>query len=688
MKFDKKMKLRSTPKTSLTGFAFLTLVALPAVPALAGDKHGVDISTLNRKVKPSEDFYEFANGGWLAKSKIPADEPSVGAFEEVALRNRTVLRRIVEKAAKDAPTLPAGSDWRKIGDFYRVALDEKLAEKLGTKPLDPLFTEIDAITDRQSLLITLAHLHRLGINAGFAVDAGQDAKDSTRVIFEMGQGGISLPERDYYLRDDPQSKALREQYRGFVGRMLTLAGEKPDAATQKAASILAFETRLAKASLTAVQLRDPQATYHKMTLAQLSALTPGTVWTGYFNGIGLTNPGDINVGMPEFMKAFDTMLGEVSLDDWKTYLRWQTLSSLASYLNKAFFDESFKFGSSFTGQKQQAPRWRRALGNTQSVLGEAVGQLFVAETFPPAAKQRALDLVLNLKSTLRDRIQQLDWMGTDTKAQALRKLDTLMIKIGYPDKFRDYSALKIGTESFAQNILSVRDFAFQRELNKIGQPVDRTEWGMNPQDVNAYYNPAMNEIVFPAGILQPPFFDAKADDASNYGGIGMVIGHEMTHGFDDQGRQYDADGNLKDWWTAEDAKRFAQHSESLVKQYGDYIAVEDKKINGQLTQGENIADLGGLTIAYYAFEKTLEGKQRTKIDGFTPEQRFFLSLAQIWRSKRSPQFEKLLVNVDPHSPNRWRVFGPLYNFPPFIEAFGAGDDKSVVKLGSGTTKIW
>ena len=279
-------------------------------------------------------------------------------------------------------------------------------------------------------------------------------------------------------------------------------------------------------------------------------------------------------------------------------------------------------------------------------------------------------------------------MGTDTKAQALHKLDTFMIKIGYPDKFRDYSALKVGTESYTQNLLYVREFAFQRELNKIGKPVDRTEWSMNPQDVNAYYNPALNEIVFPAGILQPPFFDAKADDASNYGGIGMVIGHEMTHGFDDQGRQYDADGNLKDWWTAEDGKRFAERSESLVKQYGNYVAVEDKKINGQLTQGENIADLGGLTIAYYAFEKTLEGKPKTKIAGFTPEQRFFLAEAQIWRSKRSPQFEKLLVNVDPHSPNQWRVFGPLYNFPPFIEAFGAGDYKSVVKLGSGTTKIW
>ena len=666
----------------------LALLTLPTVtPVFADEKHGVDLSTLDRKVKPADDFYEYANGGWLARTKLPADRPSAGAFEEIQERNNAILHAILEKSAKDTSAAP-GSTARKVGDFYRTGLDEKKADLLGAKPLQPLLDQINAISDSASLLAEMARLHRDGVDVGFGFGVGQDDRDSAQQIAQVAQAGLGLPDRDYYLNDDPKTKDLRAQYAAHVTKMLALLDETPDAAKADTDSIMALETRLAKASLARVQMRDPVAMYHKMTVAALQTSAPQADWNLYFTTLGAPNPGPINVSTPDFMKEFAKSLNDVPLPQWKAYLRWHLLSSASPYLSKPFTDENFRFGSALAGMTKQSPRWRRVMGVTEGALGEALGQLYVDKAFPPAAKQRALDMVLNLKSALRDRITTLDWMGDATKTQALRKIDAIQIKIGYPDKWRDYSALVVGTDSYVQNVFRANEFGFQRELDKIGKPVDRTEWGMTPPTVNAYYNPNMNEIVFPAGILQPPFFDPKADDASNYGAIGAVIGHEMTHGFDDQGRQYDADGNLKDWWTPEDAKRFTERSKALVKQYGAYVAIDDVKVNGELTQGENIADLGGLKIAYIALEKSLEGKPRTKIGGFTPEQRFFLAFAQAWRSKQTPKMERLLATLDAHSPNRWRVIGTLTNMPAFIQAFGASSPGAPARLGSGSVDIW
>ena len=491
----------------------------------------------------------------------------------------------------------------------------------------------------------------------------------------------------------------------MVSKLMTLAGDTPEEASATATDVLALETRLAHGSLTRVQLRDPDALYHKMTLKELKAQTPNLDWDRYFVEIGLPNPGEMNNGMPEFIKTLDATVSGSSLVSWKRYLRWHTVSTLSPYLSRSFGEESFRFSSLFTGQKEMTPRWRQVLRVTDGVLGEALGQLFVAEAFPPEAKRRAFALVQNLKGALRERIRNLDWMGETTKKQALSKLDAIKIKVGYPDHWLDYGRLKVEEDSYVQNVLRSNRFDFERMITRFGKPVDRTEWAMTPPTVNAYYNPLYNEIVFPAGILQPPFFDPRADDASNYGGIGMVIGHEMTHGFDDQGRKFDAAGNLRDWWTAEDAKRFTERGQALVKQYSAYQAVAgtDPKgadaayVNGELTQGENISDLGGLTVAYQAWRQTPQGRQKSNPpanmpagegETFTPQQRFFLAFAQIWRGKMSPQMARLLVGLDSHSPNRWRVLGTLVNMPAFVEAFGPGVEGTVARPGSGNVKIW
>ena len=678
----------------------LPLVALPASAwaqtTFNQPGHGVSIPSIDHSVKPADDFYQFANGGWLTQTPLPADKPAFGAFNEVDERNQAIVREIVEAASSDKAA-SAKTSRGKVGMFYRVGMDEARAERLGIKPLAPTLARINAIQDKKGLIAEIARLHREGVSAAFGVGVGQDAKDSTQVIAEVGQGGTGLPTRDYYVNQDEKSKAIRAQYVAHIARVFVLSGEKPDVAKLHAEGVLAFETRLAKASLAPVQLRDPSATYHKMSVAGLQSLAPQADWSLYLRTLGKPNPGDINVGMPDFMREVGKMVADTPLDQWKTYLRWFVLVNYSNTLNKAFVDENFAFASAITGQKVQTPRWKRILGATDGVLGDAIGQLYVERTFSPEAKARALALVKNLQAALREQIQGLDWMEPATKTQALRKLDAMRIKIGYPDKWRDYSALTVADDSYAQNLMRASDFTFNRELAKIGKPVERTEWGLTPPTVNAYYNPQLNEIVFPAGILQPPFFDAKADDASNYGGIGMVIGHEMTHGFDDQGRQFDADGNLKDWWTAKDAARFKERSGALVTQYSAYTAVADPtspvKVNGELTQGENIADLGGLKIAYLAFQKTAEGKAGASanpplIEGYTPDQRFFLAYGQIWRWKIAPQMARLLAGADVHSPNQWRVYGPLVNFPPFVAAFGKPADATVVKPGSGTVSIW
>jgi putative endopeptidase len=651
--------------------------------------HGIDIKNIATTVKPCENFYEYANGHWLERNPVPADRSAWGAGSELYEKNLAVLHQILEDAAKDS-SAPKSSVTRKVGDFYRAGMDEAKIEAEGAAPLNREFARIAAIKDAAGLEDEIAHLHRLTIYPAYVFFAYQDFKNSTRIIAQFYQGGLGLPDRDYYTNEDDKSKEIRKQYVEHVAKMFELLGDKPAQAADEAQTVMALETRLAKSSMTQVEQRDPNAVYHKMSLAEVNALTPGYAWDRYFTGIGLANPGDINIGQPEFFKEVGKMMTTVPLSDWQTYLRWHLIHATANKLSSPFVNEDFHFnGTILGGAKELRPRWKRVLQATDQDMGEALGQLYVAKAFSPEAKARAQTLVANLKAALRDRLAALDWISEETRRQALRKLDAIMVKIGYPDKWRDYSGLAVDGGAYVLNDLQASEFEFERNLKKIGQPIDRAEWGMTPPTVDAYYNPNFNEIVFPAGILQPPFFDPQADDATNYGGVGSVIGHELTHGFDDQGRQFDADGNLKNWWTPEDEKNYNTRAALIEKQYSDYIAIDMLHINGKLTMGENIADLGGLKIAYLAFQKSLEGKPRPPmIDGYTPEQRFFLAFAQGWRRNTRPEAVRLMIATDPHSPPRFRVLGPLSNMPEFLKAFDCGGEHSLARPEALRVKIW
>jgi putative endopeptidase len=652
----------------------------------------LDPKNMDTSAKPQDDFYLYANGGWLKQNPVPPEYSRWGSFDELTEKNYDALRKIAEKAANthaDATTAPEA---QKVGDYYASGMDEKTIEAARTKPLEDELKRIDAIKDRADLLKAIAHLHTIGVDAFFQFGSGQDAKDSTREIAQAGQGGLGLPDRDYYVKTDEDSKKKRAAYVEHVTKMLTLLGEAPAKAAEDAKKIMAFETTLAKASRTRVELRDPQKNYNKMSPADLQKLTPDWNWSEYFNAINLTEPGDINVGQPDFFKGANAALTKASLDDWKTYLRWHLIDAAASELSKDFVNEDFNFsGRVLRGTKEIKPRWRRVVAATDEALGEALGKLYVADYFPPEAKARALEMINNLKAALADRIKTLDWMDEPTKQAALKKLAAMNVKIGYPDKWRDYSLLKVDRGPYASNAMRAANFEVNRELKKIGKPVDRTEWGMTPPTVNAYYNSHMNEIVFPAGILQPPFFDPKADDAVNYGGMGAVIGHEMTHGFDDQGRQFDAEGNLRDWWSKQSAEEYDRRRKAVVDQYSEYEPLPGVHINGELTQGENIADIGGVKLAYAALQKALDKNpqaRQQKIDGFTPEQRFFLGWAQVWRANQREGDLRLRLNTDPHSPTHYRCNGPISNMPEFQQAFNIPDGSPMVRPADKRVNIW
>ncbi len=657
----------------------LSLAAVPALAQLAiaqSAAHGVDLAAIDNRASPCTDFYQYANGKWLASHPIPADRPSFGGFSELYDRNQAVLHTIVNQAVAGPPA-PAGSVKRKIADFYRSGMNTVLIEREGAAPLAPEFARIAAISDTASLEAEIAHLHSIGVGAVFGFGVGADDKDSLRNVAQLGQGGLSLPDQSYYLKTDPKSVTLRAQYTAHIARMLTLLGDDPSTAAAEAQTVLRLETSLAAVSMTRVERRNPNATYNKLPLAEVDALAPGFSYQPYFIAQGVSDPGPIIVGQPKFFAETGRLMTATPLADWKTYLRWHLLSSMAPYLSEKFVAENFAFrGTVLSGATQNQPRWKRVLRETDGDLGEGLGQLYVARTFTPAAKARALALVMNVKSALHDRLLTLDWISEDTRKQALYKLAKMRVKIGYPDHWRDYSRLAVDSPIYVVNVEEANMFDFHRDLAKLNKPVDRSEWGMTPPTVNAYYSPSGNEIVFPAGILQPPFFDPKADDASNYGGIGAVIGHEMTHGFDDQGRQFDADGNLKNWWTDADKKNFQTRADQVAAQFDSFVAVDNLHVNGHLTLGEDIADLGGLKIAYLAFEKSQVGKPKAKIiGGFTPEQRFFLSFAQIWRQNVRPEALRLSLATDPHAPNKFRVLGPIANLPEFAQAFPcpAGD---------------
>jgi predicted metalloendopeptidase len=667
------------------------LMAALAIPAQAQGPlaHASAAVRADTACTACQDFYQFANTTWLQQTQIPAAYSSWSNFHEVFQRNQDVLRSIAEDAAAHRATAAPGSAEAKLGAFYGACMDSAAVEQQGVRPLLDELSRIDAIATPRQLQAEIARLHHVGVPAVFTFGAEQDDKDSRVMLGTVRQGGLGLPDRDYYLKDDSASRALRDKYVQHIDMTLRLVGTPATRAHADAMRVLELETALARASMTRVAQRDPNAIYHKLTLAEAQALAPGFDWTGYFREMGAQPGTHVMVRQPDFVRAAGGMLGSVPLASWKAYLRWQLANDASPRLGAAFVNESFHFQQALSGVREMLPRWKRCLTATDNGLGELLGQAYVAKTFTPEAKARAVTMVNNLRAALHDRLGTLSWMSEATRTQAIGKLDAFVQKIGYPDRWIDYSALALAPGRYQENTAAAKRFAIDRAMRKIGRPVDRGEWGMTPPTVNAYYNPGINEIVFPAGILQPPFFDPNADDATNYGGIGAVIGHEMTHGFDDEGRQYDAVGNLRDWWTPQDAAAYTTQAQRVVSQFNGYTAVDTLHLNGALTAGENIADLGGLTIAYAALQKSMEGKPRPPlVDGMTPEQRFFLSWAHIWRTVTRPEQSRMLVSVDPHSPGRWRVNGPLSNMPEFAAAFHCQAGDPMVRPDSVRAQIW
>jgi putative endopeptidase len=649
--------------------ALLAFVAFAQIRSL-------DLTAIDSRVEPCTDFYQYACGTWLARNPIPADQSSWGRFSELAERNRVILRDVLETAGGKQNRTPVE---QKIGDYYGACMDERGIEARGTAPLKPGLAQIAAIPDKAALAETLVKLHRIMVPALFRFTSTQDYKDATEVIAEADQGGLGMPDRDYYLKDDAKSVEIRKQYVAHVQRVFELLGDASDTAAAQANTVMAFETALARGSMDRVSRRNPANTYHRMRVDEFARLMPSFDAKRYLAAIGAPPLKSLNVASPEFFRTVDAEVRAASLDDVKTYITWHYVMAASQLLPRAFVDESFDFyWRVLRGQKEQRPRWKRCVMFTDSDLGEALGQKYVEVTFGGNAKERMLKLVAGLEKALERDIQQIDWMTPATRKRALEKLHAVTEKIGYPDKWRDYSPLEIRAGDALGNSHRANTFEFQRQLNKIGKPVDKKEWLMSPPTVNAYYDPQNNNINFPAGILQPPFFDPKIDDAVNLGAIGAVIGHELTHGFDDQGRQYDAEGNLKDWWTPADAREFEERAECIAQQYGGYTAVADIKLNGKLTLGENVADNGGLRIAYMTLVDLLEGKARPKIDGYTPEQRFFLGWAQVWCTADRDETARLRAITDPHSPGKYRVNGTLSNMPEFQKAFGCSAGQPMV----------
>lgn len=674
-----------------TALAAILIFAAGILLTACGEKETTKIdfvSSIDSTADINEDFYQWATGKWVAETEIPAEKSRYGAFEVLIDQNNDILKELMDKASsnKDAKK---GSNEYKIGVFYSLANDEEKADKEGYEPIKEELENIDKISDKESLVKAIAHGHLYTSSPLFYFYAGQDAKNSDTVIASTYQGGLGLPDRDYYLEEDDHSKEIREKYVEHVVAMFKLIDYSEEEAQKAADEIMSLETRLAKASMSRVEARDPEKTYNKMNLDQLKEKTPGFNWDVYLETLEVGDPGDIDVAQPDFMAEVATMVNDIPLEAWKSYLKWNVIDNLAPYLSNAFVEENFAFNGKFmNGTPEMRPRWKRALSSTNGVLGEVVGQMYVEDNFPPEAKARANKIVQNLLEVLKERIKQLDWMSDVTKEKALEKLAAFNVKIGYPDKWRDYSGLEIKDDSYAANIMRSNYFDAKFNLGKIGKPVDRDEWGMTPQTVNAYYHPVLNEIVFPAAILQPPFFYKDADDAVNYGAMGAVIGHEITHGFDDQGRQYAADGNLNDWWTEEDSKRFDAKAEQIIAQYSEFQPLEGFNVDGELTQGENIADLGGVTISLRAFKGTDQYKDGKEIDGFTPVQRFFLSYATVWKSKIRDENLKLRLKTDVHSPAHYRVIGPLRNIPEFAEAFDIKSGSPMVRSGNDRIVIW
>jgi putative endopeptidase len=646
---------------------------------------GFSTTNLDRSCKPCDDFYQFAMGGWMKSNPIPAEFPTWGSFTVLADRNQASMRGILEAAAKSGAAV--GSNQQKIADFYTSCMDTAAIDAAGAKPIAVDLSAIDKLKNLAEVQPLIARLQQTGNGYLFAFGSTQDLDDSTQVIAEVGQGGLGLPDRDYYTRTDEKSKQLRDDYVAHITKMLVLLGDASEKAAAESQSVMSFETTLANASLSRVQMRDPHAVWHKMTIPQLEALTPGWEWEAYFRLRNAPSFAAINVEQPDFFREANRQLKEAPLEQWKSYLRWHVIHASAEQLSDPFVQENFSFyGRKLSGSKEIQPRWKRCVQSVNRNVGEALGQVYVEKYFPAESKAHAREMVTNLIGALSSDIPVLDWMGPDTKKEALEKLEAFAIKIGYPDKWRDYSALRVEPAGYLANVRRAVDFDDARELHKIGKSVDRTEWGMTPPTVNAYYNSTMNEIVFPAGILQPPFYDVKADDAINYGGMGAAIGHEITHGFDDSGSQFDGKGNLRDWWTKDDRKNFDERATCVQQQFDGYEVEPGLHENGKLVLGESIADLGGLAISYAAYEKSIAGKKVAALDSFNPEQRFFLGWAQVWGANLRPEYARLMANSNPHPVPKFRVNGPLSNMDLFAKAFGCKKGDAMVR--DKVCKIW
>ena len=658
--------------------------ALSAPPSTApGELEVFDPGFIDASVDPCHDLYHYACGGWIKANPAPPDQAVYGRFSELNIRNRDKLHQILD----DAAAHPTEAD-RKVVDYYSACLDESGIEAKGLEPLKPELARIDALHSKKELPALIAHLHEIGADALFGFSQQADFKDASLSIAGVYAGGLGLPDRDYYFKTDPKSVQQRADYEAHIARVLALAGASSEEAAKQAKAVLALETALAKHALSRVQRRDPAAIYHKEPVQALDRLAPHFGWAAYIGDTGAPHFAELNISEPDFVKGLDGVIAGTSLPVLKTYLRWQLLHAVAPVLSKAFVDENFTFyGKNIKGTKELEPRWRRCINATDSALGEALGKLYVEKLFGPAAKERMEQMIGDLRATYAKDLEALPWMGEETKKRALEKLQAMVDKIGYPAKWRDYSALEVKHDDALGNAFRAEAFETRRQLNKIGQPVDRGEWSMSPPTVNAYYSSTHNDINFPAGILQPHFFSVTADDSANYGGIGTTIGHEMTHGFDDKGREFDKNGNLNDWWTKDDAKNFESRVQCLSDQAGAFVAVDDVKQNGQLTLGENTADNGGVHIAYAAYKARSAGQPETKIAGYTPDQRFFLTYAQNWCTNMTPEAARLQALTNPHPMPEFRVNGVVSNMAEFAKAFNCPAE-AMMNRGEKACRVW
>ena len=647
----------------------------------------IDPANFDLSIKPGDNFYLYSNGTWIKNTPIPGSKTRWGSFDALAEESSLALKGLLEDAAK-APDV--NSLMKRVGDFYTSAMDSIAIERLGYTPLKEYLDGITALSSKAQVLNHINYLRAQSITSPlYRIGVGQDAKDVTKYIISIGQGGTTLPDRDYYLKNDARSQKIRTDYAAYIIKLFSLCGENMAMSMANAVTIMQLETAIAKAQMSRVEMRDPEKLYNKFSVDGLSATTPNLNWQSILPELGYkTKQDSVLVSNPKFMVFIDSLLNKVSLEDWKTYLKWNVIRDAAPYLSSEFVDANFAYNQSLSGQKEQTPRWQRMSGLIDRQLGDLLGQLYVDKYFNQSAKIRMQELVNNLQQSFESRIKKLDWMSSETKMRATGKLNAFTKKIGFPDKWKDYEGLEIKNNDFLGNLHRCNQWFYEENIGKLGKPVDRSEWGMTAPTVNAYYSPVKNEIVFPAGILRFPFFDAEADDAINYGGIGAVIGHEMTHGFDDQGRQYDADGSLHDWWTEKDADIFKKRADEVVNQYNGYVILDTMHVNGKLTLGENLADLGGLSIAYEAFKNTKQGKSDVKIDGFTPDQRFFLNWSQVWRNNILPEAAAQRIVTDNHSPGMYRANGPLTNIDAFYKAFNVKPGDKMYKAPELRIRIW